>query len=167
MSEKDQYSETVSTSQEESMAKAIEIMLAEIEKKQSARGKVVRPKITFLNGILQFIVLIIYISTLTALFVFSEIISGVLNIPLWLYIIITISVYALIAVFCIKPFLLWLILLYQKFAPEKLRKQCCFFPCCSDYMKLSIQKYGLFNGLQKGMDRISRCHFPNGGEDYP
>ena len=54
-----------------------------------------------------------------------------------------------IAIFCVK--------LYQRFAPEKTRHKCGYFPTCSDYMILSIQKYGLMIGLIKGFRRIKRC----------
>ncbi|MBR6207785.1 MAG: membrane protein insertion efficiency factor YidD [Oscillospiraceae bacterium] len=57
--------------------------------------------------------------------------------------------------------------LYQSVAPERIRKRCRFTPCCSDYMILSIQKYGSRTGVKKGIDRIMRCKPPNGGYDYP
>jgi putative component of membrane protein insertase Oxa1/YidC/SpoIIIJ protein YidD len=34
-------------------------------------------------------------------------------------------------------------------------------------MILAIQKYGLIKGIKKGVRRIKRCHYPNGGIDYP
>ena len=59
------------------------------------------------------------------------------------------------------------ILLYQKYAPEKMRRSCLFTPSCSEYMLLAIEKYGVFIGVYKGVRRLLRCHHPNGGEDYP
>lgn len=56
---------------------------------------------------------------------------------------------------------------YQKHAPKRLRESCLFIPTCSDYMLLAIEKYGLFRGVIKGINRICRCHPPNGGIDYP
>lgn len=31
-------------------------------------------------------------------------------------------------------------------------------PTCSEYMELSIEKYGVFKGAGKGLLRITRCH---------
>lgn len=61
---------------------------------------------------------------------------------------------------------LW-VKLYQKFAPEKVRRSCLFYPSCSQYMLLAIEKYGFWKGFWKGLKRLGRCHYPNGGEDYP
>lgn len=61
---------------------------------------------------------------------------------------------------------LW-IKLYQKFAPEKVRRSCLFYPSCSQYMLLAIEKYGFWKGFWKGLKRLGSCHYPNGGEDYP
>jgi putative membrane protein insertion efficiency factor len=60
-----------------------------------------------------------------------------------------------------------LILLYQKYAPEKIRMSCLFEPTCSEYMILAIKKYGIIKGIYKGIKRLLRCHSPNGGIDYP
>lgn len=38
---------------------------------------------------------------------------------------------------------------------------CNFDPTCSEYMKLAIIKYGLFNGLAIGLKRIRRCNDPD------
>lgn len=66
-----------------------------------------------------------------------------------------------------KKLLITLIILYQKYAPESIRSACLFEPCCSEYMKLSIMKYGVIKGLFKGIKRILRCRYPNGGIDEP
>lgn len=63
-----------------------------------------------------------------------------------------------LAVFCVQ--------LYQRFAPMEIRERCVFTPTCSDYMILSIKKYGLFRGLKKGIQRLKRCHGAH-REDYP
>ena len=59
------------------------------------------------------------------------------------------------------------VLLYQKYAPEKMRNACLFTPSCSEYMLLAIDKYGVVVGVCKGIGRLLRCHHPNGGVDYP
>ena len=35
---------------------------------------------------------------------------------------------------------------------------CRFTPTCSEYMKISIEKYGTFKGLKLGIKRLLRCH---------
>ena len=59
------------------------------------------------------------------------------------------------------------ILLYQKVAPKKLRQSCRFRPSCSNYMIFAIHKYGVIKGIGKGLNRIYRCKYPNGGYDFP
>lgn len=73
----------------------------------------------------------------------------------------------LIFLIFIKPEFVLFVLLYQKFAPISIRKSCLFEPSCSTYMLMAIDKYGFFKGFVKGIKRILRCHYPNGGEDYP
>lgn len=60
-----------------------------------------------------------------------------------------------------------IIRLYQILAPKRIRDACLFEPTCSNYMILSLRKYGLIVGLKKGVDRLKRCRWPNGGVDYP
>ncbi len=57
--------------------------------------------------------------------------------------------------------------LYQRFAPDSVRKRCRFEPSCSEYMILAIEKYGFFTGIRKGIDRLRRCGPGNGGFDAP
>lgn len=64
----------------------------------------------------------------------------------------------------ISKILIFLVRLYQKIPHPKL---CRFEPSCSTYMILAIEKYGVVKGVFKGIWRIMRCHYPNGGEDYP
>jgi len=66
-----------------------------------------------------------------------------------------------------KYILVFFIRLYQKTAPARIRNSCLFEPTCSEYMALSIKKYGVKIGLKKGIDRLKRCKIPNGGIDYP
>lgn len=67
----------------------------------------------------------------------------------------------------IKTLLLKSINAYQKYAPAKIREACRFTPSCSEYMKLAILKYGVLKGVPKGINRLYRCRYPNGGIDYP
>lgn len=77
-----------------------------------------------------------------------------------------ILLFILVVIF-FKPFILLSIRLYQKYAPDRIRKSCRFTPTCSDYMILAIKKYGILKGLIKGIKRLSLCHYPNGGNDNP
>jgi putative component of membrane protein insertase Oxa1/YidC/SpoIIIJ protein YidD len=63
--------------------------------------------------------------------------------------------------------IIWFIHLYQRYASDEIRLACVFEPSCSEYMILSIQKYGAICGCINGIKRLKRCHYPNGGNDYP
>lgn len=61
-----------------------------------------------------------------------------------------------------------LILGYQKLLSPLLGANCRFYPTCSQYTRLAIEKYGVIRGIWKGARRIARCHPWNpGGEDWP
>lgn len=68
---------------------------------------------------------------------------------------------------CLKRILICLVRIYQRYAPAAIRNKCRFEPSCSQYMILSLQKYGLWKGLWKGIDRLKRCHDLDGGFDDP
>ena len=45
---------------------------------------------------------------------------------------------------------------------------CRFYPSCSEYFILAVEKYGPWRGAFKGVGRICRCHPWNpGGYDPP
>jgi putative component of membrane protein insertase Oxa1/YidC/SpoIIIJ protein YidD len=67
----------------------------------------------------------------------------------------------------LKRIMIFCVLLYQRFAPEPMRASCLYTPSCSEYMILAIKKYGCIRGFVKGVNRLRRCHTPNGGIDYP
>ena len=66
-----------------------------------------------------------------------------------------------------RAILIWFVMIYQRYAPDHVRQACVFNPSCSNYMILCIKKYGAVRGCIKGIKRLSRCHRPNGGDDYP
>jgi len=76
-------------------------------------------------------------------------------------------IWAAIIIRNIKAFSIFLILVYQRFAPSKVRLRCVYTPSCSEYMKLAIEKYGFIEGVKRGWDRLDRCHYPHSGEDWP
>jgi putative membrane protein insertion efficiency factor len=67
---------------------------------------------------------------------------------------------------------IYLIKFYQNFLSSHLRKRgvrCRFYPTCSNYGILAIQKYGVFKGFRKTWNRLYRCR-PDNLEscmDYP
>ena len=66
-----------------------------------------------------------------------------------------------------KHIVIFFIRLYQRYMPYDIRCNCLFVPNCSEYMVLAIKKYGVYKGVRKGINRLLRCHEPNGGQDYP
>ncbi|RUM43182.1 MAG: membrane protein insertion efficiency factor YidD [Desulfurobacterium sp.] len=67
-----------------------------------------------------------------------------------------------------KETLILLIKLYQKFVSPILPSSCRFYPSCSSYAIMAIEKYGVIKGSLKATWRILRCNpFSKGGVDYP
>ena len=65
-------------------------------------------------------------------------------------------------------FAIWLIRQYQRFLSPIFGGQCRFYPSCSQYGILAIQKHGALLGSLKTIWRICRCQpFCAGGVDYP
>ena len=74
----------------------------------------------------------------------------------------------IIYLICILKYLLiFIVKIYQKIAPISVREKCRFEPSCSNYMLQCLEKYGLFKGLKKGINRLKRCNTNDGGYDYP
>lgn len=67
----------------------------------------------------------------------------------------------------IRVALIWVVKVYQRFAPESVRARCRFEPSCSEYMIQSIRKYGVVAGVSKGWCRIKRCSAMEFGVDDP
>lgn len=67
----------------------------------------------------------------------------------------------------LKKILICLVRIYQRFAPSSIRLKCRFEPSCSQYMILSLEKYGVYKGLKLGIKRLRRCKVGNGGFDFP
>jgi putative component of membrane protein insertase Oxa1/YidC/SpoIIIJ protein YidD len=161
--ERNGYDDTINTSKEASMAKAIEIMLKDIENNQ-VKQVIVRPKVSLLKGLL---LILLFIASYVGLLILSLNLLSENSTYRNIAVIGITVVWVIIALLCMKRFLIWLVLLYQKYAPDNIRKQCFFEPSCSEYMKLAIEKYGVIRGVKKGLCRIWRCRWPNGGVDYP
>lgn len=54
----------------------------------------------------------------------------------------------------LKPAIIGAIRLYQRYAPEDIRRRCLFKPTCSEYAILAIQKYGVIRGMAKAYVRL-------------
>ena len=68
---------------------------------------------------------------------------------------------------CTKPAIIAAVEVYQHFAPDRIRNKCRFEPSCSQYMILSIQKYGVVRGICRGGFRLYRCSIKkDGGYDF-
>ena len=68
-----------------------------------------------------------------------------------------------------KRLVIFLIEIYRKYISGLKRHPTCrFYPSCSEYAVLAIEKYGVIRGLVKAFWRILRCNpFSKGGVDYP
>ena len=84
-----------------------------------------------------------------------------------LSILITIGILSIYIFIRLKSIIIFVVECYQIMAPDKLRMKCRFEPSCSDYMIAAVKKYGAINGLIRGIKRIRRCKYPNGGYDNP
>jgi len=57
---------------------------------------------------------------------------------------------------------------YQKIISPIYPSSCRFYPSCSNYAIMSVEKYGVVKGLLKAIWRVLRCNpFSKGGVDYP
>ena len=136
-----------------------EILKAFNQSRKKERKKIgIRPKFTLHKELLQF---------LTAFAVICVTLCFRSALPDSYFTIILCAELIMLFVTQTKNLLLLLIFLYQKAAPMAIREACLFTPSCSEYMRLSILKYGVFRGVKKGFNRLRRCRPPNGGIDEP
>ncbi len=55
---------------------------------------------------------------------------------------------------------------YKLFISPLLPPSCRFYPSCSDYAMMSIERYGAARGIVLAIKRVLRCHpFNQGGYD--
>jgi len=68
----------------------------------------------------------------------------------------------------VKKGVILLINLYQRFISPLFPGKCRYYPTCSNYAVMAIEKYGLIKGGAKAVYRVLRCNpFSKGGVDYP
>lgn len=142
----------------------IQALFNEIDKNDprsmAYQRKLIKPKIHILPLVLHIVALfiapiVLYIITLN---IFAN--RSMVLIVVSLYIVISIFLW-------LKCFIIELLHIYQRFAPEQIRNKCRFEPSCSEYMIQAIKKYGLLKGIYKGINRLKRCNCNNGGFDMP
>ncbi|MDQ3747916.1 MAG: membrane protein insertion efficiency factor YidD [Acidobacteriota bacterium] len=49
----------------------------------------------------------------------------------------------------------------SKHYAKKMNCYCRFYPTCSEYAAQSFDKFGLWKGFKKSVDRVKRCNFYN------
>jgi len=68
-----------------------------------------------------------------------------------------------------KKRIIYLIKLYKKFISPIFKAmgiECKYYPTCSEYTKMAIEKYGCVKGILLGIKRIIKCNpFSKGGYD--
>jgi len=67
-----------------------------------------------------------------------------------------------------KKIFLFLLKMYQIFISPLLGERCRFYPSCSEYYQLAIEKYGLGQGSFLFLKRVVKCYpWHRGGIDFP
>lgn len=148
--------QTISTSPQESLRKAAELLAAEHIAPTSIVRPAIRPGRMMLRNLLWLL--------LSAAFCFAV---GLPDVTARHRPALTVLFVLVVSVINARRIIIDLVLLYQRYAPLSLRAACVYQPSCSQYMILAVEKYGPFRGVVKGIGRLLRCHPPHGGEDYP
>ncbi len=156
------YEETSGEMPETDVQISEQILLAQIKQAyEQPQRIVVRPKISVWKDV---VLLALTTAMIAAVLVAVRVFTDVSALLFAVVCALCGTVY--LAIFS-KKLLITAINLYQKYAPEFVRSSCLFEPCCSEYMKIAINKYGVCKGFIKGIKRIFRCRYPNGGVDEP
>ena len=58
-----------------------------------------------------------------------------------------------------------LLFFYQRVISEQIQAECTYNTSCSEFTKLSIEKYGIFKGGLKGINQLSEC-FPGAKSEH-
>lgn len=68
-----------------------------------------------------------------------------------------------------KKIILFILNVYKKFISPMFKAmgvECKYYPSCSEYAKLAIEKYGCIKGIYLSIKRIIKCNpFSKGGYD--
>lgn len=122
-----------------------QMIIAQV-KQEYAQPKriVIRPKESVWKSVLM---LLMFLTTIIVGLVSLRIFTGI-----------SVLIFAILCVLCIlayiliffKKILVTAIILYQKYAPEAVRSNCLYKPCCSEYMKISVKNTELSKASSKG-----------------
>ena len=123
-------------------------------------GILKRPQISWLRIIFYFLIPAV---VLTVLFIVLKYFA----VSATMTIILVLTVFTVYVILTLKRATICAVKIYQRYAPDSVRNKCRFEPSCSEYMILSIEKYGLLKGVRKGIHRLKRCNVNGGGFDYP
>lgn len=127
-----------------------------------------RPKLSFVKPVITLFVFIIVNILLGILFFKRDELVSCIHMQSETFCVVTwILVDILYGWLISKRTIIWLVHFYQKYAPDEIRLKCVFEPSCSEYMVAAVEKYGTVKGVAKGINRLLRCHPPNGGIDEP
>ncbi|WP_461831205.1 membrane protein insertion efficiency factor YidD [Aquifex sp.] len=67
-----------------------------------------------------------------------------------------------------KRFFILILKFWQKFISPLYPPSCRYYPTCSEYAIMAVEKHGVLKGSVKAVLRILRCNpFFKGGVDYP
>ena len=156
------YESSSGSTLEEDKTLSEQLILAQVKQSlEEPKRIVIRPKVkVWKDAILLIGALAPIVAMLIILREFTDISGGIFT---------SICLFSVLLYLAVsdRKLLLTLITFYQKYAPEFVRSSCLFEPCCSEYMRISVLKYGAFKGFLRGIKRISRCRYPNGGIDEP
>ena len=156
------YDNTVDESQQRSLEKALAIFeKQQKENEYEISKRIKRPNISIKKG------LFVIITVSVTLFLLLHYVLSIYIESLGTRMLIVLAAGVLILLANMQKAAIWLILVYQKLAPDELRLACVFEPTCSEYMLMAIKKHGPCMGVIKGIKRLLRCHYPNGGVDNP
>lgn len=129
--------------------------------------KLIRPQINYFNACLK-IALSLIANFVIMMLVFDLIIKAKPTTNMFIWRALTFVFLQVITIIInLKRVAIFIIRLYQRYAPYEVRSTCLFIPNCSEYMVLAIEKYGLIKGIKMGVARFNRCKPPYGGVDYP
>ena len=133
-----------------------------IEEINKRKERLVRPKLNLLRIVVN---ILLFLIVLFAPIIFFKFVDLPLN--SWQKSLICISIVLAYTILRLKSLAIFLIILYQKFAPMRIRERCNMEPTCSTYSILAIKKYGLMKGIKKGVGRLKRCGKQEIHVDYP
>lgn len=68
-----------------------------------------------------------------------------------------------------KKLFLAIIRAYQYVFSPWIGNSCRFYPTCSEYARLAVEKHGTFRGIRLALIRIGKCHpwHPGGADPVP